>query len=283
MFRDISLIFFACRVLLFLFFLILSMDKPSTHKALVIVPSVIYLSLATYVFIYPGSLKIFRNYGDLIFIPTLSFLSGQKEALFTLLPAMAIYTSRSVFIGMLFMWSSVALSFYYYQKDGILLLPLLTATFLASLHPDLVEALRKERFYIRKLRKAYTDLLSDYGRLEKRLSTIQDTEAILNALKNCGSLEDYLKALKEQFRLKSISISPKRNGVYKDTIIDMANCSFHVLVKLEKGNVYVSFYLNNPLELYDKELLKNLEKAGKLINLFIESVEEKPQTKVIAI
>ena len=54
-------------------------------------------------------------------------------------------------------------------------------------------------------------------------------------------------------------------------------------MKLEKGEAKVSFYLNNPQELCDKELLKNLEKASKLINLYIEGFEEKSKAKVIAV
>ncbi|MCS7170737.1 MAG: hypothetical protein N3D14_05030 [Aquificaceae bacterium] len=283
MLRDINLIFLGYRVLLFVFFVALSMGKPYTHKALIIIPSVLYLSLSVYLFLYPGQVRLFKSYGDLIFVPALVLLSGQKEAVFALLPPVALYTSRKIFEGMLFFWFSVGFGFYYYGKWGLALLPVMVALFLSSLHPDLVEALRKERFYIRNLRKSYSNLMSDYGKIEKSLSHLEMTGAILDILQKSNSLEEYLKDLKGVFNLKSISIRPMQGNLFKEAMLDRKTCSFHVPVRLQRGEASVIFYLNNPLELYDKEFLKNLERAGKLINLYIEGFEEKPQAKVIAV
>ncbi|MCS6998982.1 MAG: hypothetical protein RMH93_00550 [Aquificaceae bacterium] len=283
MLRDIGLIFLGYRVLLFSFFLALSMEKELTQRALLVVPSVLYLSLGMYVFLYPGRLRLFKNYGDLLFLPLLVFLSGQKEAILALLPPLALYTSRRVFIGMLFFWTSVGFGFYYYHSGGFSLLLVFLATFLSSLHPDLVEALRKERFYIRNLRKAHAALLSNYSELENSVKDLTFASNLLERLQRINNLEDYLKALKEEFGLRSVSITPLRGSFPKEPVLDEANLSVHVPIRLERGEVYVTFHLNSPMELYDKELLKNLEKAGRLINLFLEGFEEKPQVKVIAV
>lgn len=283
MLRDIALIFLVLRVLTFTYFIALSVGKPSTEKALIIIPSVIYLLFSMYHFLYPGRLRIFKNYGDLFFVPILALLSGQKESFLALLPFVSLYSSRKVFEGMLFLWFSVAFAFYHYGKFGFVFLLLFMSLYVASLHPDLVEVLRKERFYIKNLRKAYHRITSDYSRLEKDLLSLKVSASLLDRLQKSPSLEDYLKALKEEFNLKAISIAPLYESFSKDMAIDRSTCSFHVPVKLEKGEAKVSFYLNNPLELYDKELLKNLEKASRLINLYIEGFEEKSKAKVIAV
>jgi len=279
--RDIALISLVLRVLVFTYFVAISMGKPANDKALIIIPSVIYLLFGMYNFLYPGRLKIFKNYGDLLFVPILAFLSGQKESFLVFLPFISLNTSRKVLQGMLFLWLSVAFAFYHYGKFGFVLLPILMSMYIASLHPDLVEVLRKERFYIKNLRRSYSKMASDYCRLEKELSNLKVSASLLDKLQNSPTLKDYLQAIKEEFNVRSISIAPLHENFSKE--IDPSTCSFHVSVKLEKGEAKVSFYLNNPLELCDKELLKNLEKASKLINLYIEGFEEKSKAKVIAV
>lgn len=283
MLRDINLLFLVLRVLLFTFFLALSFRKPITQQALLIIPSTLYLLFSLYVFRNPGKLLIFKNYGDLFFIPLLVYISGQKEALLALFPFIALYTSRKIFEGMLFLWWGVGFVFFFYGQWGFYLLPAVIALHVASLHPDLVEALRKERYYVRNLRKSYRELTSQIGRLEKELQSVSTRNMLLESLQKSSSLEDYLKSIKELFNLKSISITPLLGDLYKEALVDRNTCSFHVRVKLDRGDAIVSFYLNNPLELNDKGLLQSLERAGRLINLFIEGFEQKPQAKVIAV
>ncbi|MCX8060254.1 MAG: hypothetical protein N3C13_03545 [Aquificaceae bacterium] len=110
MLRDIGLVFFVYRALVCFFLVALSFDKPVTQKALLIIPSALYISLSMYVFLFPGKLRLFKNYGDVFFLPLIALLSGQREALFALLPPVAMYTSRDLFRGMLFTWLSVGLA-----------------------------------------------------------------------------------------------------------------------------------------------------------------------------
>ncbi len=281
MLRDMALIFLALRVLVFVYFIALSVGKPPTKQALLIVPSVIYLLFSMYHYLYPGKLKLFKNYGDIIFVPALAIFSGQKEGFFALLPFISLYSSRRVFYGMLFLWFTVGFSFYHYGKLGLSLLPFLIALYISSLHPDLVDALRKERFYVRNLRKAYSKITADYSKLEKEMVILRAQAELLDTLQESQSLEDYLKAIKERFSLKAISITPLYEHSSKE--IDFSNGGFHVPIRLEKGEARVSFYVNNPMELYDQELLKNLEKASKFISLYIEGFEEGRKAKVIAV
>ncbi len=274
MLRDIALIFLGVRVLTFAFFIALSIDKTPREQALVVIPAVVYLILTIYNFIKPGSLKIFKNYGDLFFVPTIALLVDAKEALWSILPFVALKGSRKTFESALFLWLSVGLSFYYYGKLSVIFLPLLMAHFLASLHPDLVEALQKERFYIKKLRNAYHKLSKDYGQLERDSLELKIDKLLLEKLKESPTLERYLYEIRELFGLKGIKLMPLSN-YYERAGIDKSTCSFQLPIKLERGYAQVIFYLNNPLELYDERLLKNLEKAGKLINLYVEGFEEK--------
>ncbi len=281
MLRDIGLIFLVLRVLLFAFFLALSIGKSPSQQALIVVPSALYLILGIFVFLYPGRLRLFKNYGDLFSLSLLALLTGQKEAILALFTAVALYTSRNVFMGMLFLWLLVGFGFYYYGVWGLVLLPAFLSLFMASLHPDLVEALRKERLYVRNLRKSYSKLTSEYARLEKRSQNADGL--LLDLLVQSTDIYEYLRNVKDAFELKMVSITPSKGDYIKEPVVDMDNQRLCVPVRLERGEVNVYFYMNSPMQLYDKELMKTLERAGKLINLYIEGLEERPQAKVIAV
>ncbi|QID33852.1 hypothetical protein [Pampinifervens florentissimum] len=283
MLRDIGLIFLVLRVLLFAFFLALSIGKSPSQQALIVVPSALYLILGIFVFLYPGRLRLFKNYGDLFFLSLLALLTGQKEAILALFTAVALYTSRNVFMGMLFLWLLVGFGFYYYGVWGLVLLPAFLSLFMASLHPDLVEALRKERLYVRNLRKSYSKLTSEYARLEKGSQNAFREGLLLDQLIQSKDIYEYLRNVKEIFELKMVSITPSKGDYIKEPVVDMDNQRLCVPVRLERGEVNVYFYVNSPMQLYDKELMKTLERAGKLINLYIEGLEERPQAKVIAV
>ncbi len=279
MLRDINLIFLGFRVLSFLFYLLLVIDKPSLQKAVVVVPSVVYLLLGMYVYLYPGRFRLFKNYGDLFFLSLLTYLSGQKEALFTLLPPIALYASRKIFYGLMFFWAGTAFGFYYYGYKGFILIPLFLSLLVASIHPDLVEAIAKERRYVRKLRRAYREQSRGISGLERELSLKDKDSRLLEVLLNSPGVEEYLKNLKEAFSLKAIHLVPYKFSS-TDSFTDSKNSSLYVPVKLEKGHVYVVFQFNSPLELRDEELIRTLEKAGKLINIYVEGFEEKAYNKV---
>ncbi|WPM31360.1 hypothetical protein IAE16_05935 [Hydrogenobacter sp. T-2] len=283
MLRDIGLIFLAFRVLLFAFFLGLSIDKSPWEQAIIIIPAGVYLSLGIHMFLYPGKLKLFKSYGDLVFLPLLTLLSDHKEAILALTAPIALYTSRNVFRGMLFLWLFIGLGFYYYGVWGFVLLPVSLTLFMASLHPDLVEALRKERLYVRNLRKSYSKLTSEYARLEKGSQNAFREGLLLDQLIQSKDIYEYLRNLKETYELKMVSITPSKGEFMKKPVVDVDNQRFCVPVRLERGEVNVCFYVNSPMQFYDKELMKTLERAGKLINLYIEGLEERPQTKVIAV
>ncbi len=282
MLRDIALIHLILRLLTFAFFLSLSLGMSLQDKALLIVPASVYALLGIYNFLYPGRLKIFIKFGDFFFVPLLVLLSKQSTSLMAFLPFIAFYTTRKIFNGILFLWFLAGLSFYYHGKTALLLLPAFLSLYVASLHPDLVEAIRKERFYIKNLRKNYKRLIAEYSRLEKEIYDLKHSYMLLEKLQKSVNLEDYLKSVKEEFNLKAIRILPLSDPFTKAKV-DINSFSFQVPVNLEKGKALVVFYMNNPLELYDEKLLKSLEMAGNLINLYIEGFDERAKFKEIAL
>lgn len=82
MLRDIALISLVLRVLVFTYFVAISMGKPANDKALIIIPSVIYLLFGMYNFLYPGRLKIFKKLWGLTFCTYFSF-SIRTEGIFS--------------------------------------------------------------------------------------------------------------------------------------------------------------------------------------------------------
>jgi ABC-type multidrug transport system fused ATPase/permease subunit len=271
--RDKNLIFLTVRVLLFLFFLSLSINKPINQKATIIVLSSIYLSLSMYLYLYPGRLKLFKNYGDLALLALLTFVSGQKEAVFAMAAPISLYANRSPTKALLALWVALGTVFYYYGTGGILLAPLLFALYLSPIYPELVEGMRKERYYIRNLRNSYRELAKEQARIEKELEENMDMRGLIEDLLNSRNLEEYLKAVKGRFNLKAINIVQKTD-LQKDTLLDRSSLSVHVPISLDKGRACVIFYLNNPLELYDQKLIKSLERSARFINLYVEGFEE---------
>ena len=250
--------------------------------ALVVIPSVLYLSLAVYLFLYPSKLRLFKIYGDTLFISLLSVLSQSKEALFSLVIPMAMHANRNPSSSLLTLWLLIGLGYYYYGLKSLVFLPLFVALYLSPLSPELVDSLRKERYYIRKLRKAYQNLTKELGAIERSAQERSEDATLLDALLKSGSLEDYLKNIKSAFGLRAISIHATRETLSQRKV-DRDSGSVHIPVKLEKGFVYVVFYVSNPLELYDRRLLEALEKSAKLINLYVEGFEGGEKASKLAV
>ncbi|RMH03006.1 MAG: hypothetical protein D6699_05365 [Aquificota bacterium] len=272
MLKDLNLLFLGVRLFVFIFFLLLSLGKSPQQTALVVVPAVLYLSLSLYTFFYTGRLRLFKRYGDALFISLLALLSQSKEAIFSLVIPMVMHANRTPSSSFLTLWLLIALGYYYYGVKSLTFLPLFVALYLSPMYPELIESLRKERNYIKKLRRAYQSLTKDLSVLKGHAEKQKEDSVILEVLLKSKTLEEYLRNIKSHFELRSISVLASKE-VYEERKVDMASGSLHVAVKLEKGSAYVVFYMNNPMELYDKRLLDTLEKSAKLINLYIEGFE----------
>ena len=95
--------------------------------------------------------------------------------------------------------------------------------------------------------------------------------------------EEYLKGVKEMFKLKAIKVFPLKDGSVKECLIDEGSLTISVPVSLEEGNALVVFYLNHPAELMDTELKENLSKCARMLRLYIAGFEGKEQAVKIAV
>jgi hypothetical protein len=95
--------------------------------------------------------------------------------------------------------------------------------------------------------------------------------------------EEYLKGVKEMFKLKAINVFPLKDGSVKECLIDESSLTISVPVGLEEGSALVVFYLNHPAELMDTELKENLSRCAKMLKLYITGFESKEQAVKIAV
>jgi hypothetical protein len=95
--------------------------------------------------------------------------------------------------------------------------------------------------------------------------------------------EEYLKGVKEMFKLKAINVFPLKDSSAKECLIDQSSLTISVPVGLEEGSALVVFYLNHPAELMDAELKENLIRCAKMLKLYITGFESKEQAVKIAV
>lgn len=232
----------------------------------------IYFTLSVINFLYPGKLVRLGNFIDLFFIPAIA-VAGNSEASFALLPLMIYYANRNVIMSLVFLWSYVLIYLYYSGWAGLKLLPLLFVFLLASFNVDLSYTLKKERHYIKKLRNAFLQLTKDVAYMEKSIARNSDLDFLFHAI-NEPTVEGYLERIKQRFSIEKIAIIAKSGEISKEPIISREDKALYVPVKFSVGQGYVIFYVSNVFRFYDKDFVDTLEKAAKLLNLYIEGFDE---------
>ena len=95
--------------------------------------------------------------------------------------------------------------------------------------------------------------------------------------------EEYLKGVKEMFKLKAVKVFSLKDSSVKECLIDQGSLTISVPVGLEEGSAFVVFYLNHPAELMDTELKENLSRCAKMLRLYIAGFEGKQQAVKIAV
>jgi len=134
---------------------------------------------------------------------------------------------------------------------------------------DYLNVLKKERDSIKNLRSSYRKLLQDFARWETDRKELENLRFLLNASTESQDVESFLKKVKERFNLKRIHIIPKREVKDYSSLRDRDRGLLSVPVKLEEGNAVIIFELENPFQLNDEVLVSCLERAGRMINLYI--------------
>ncbi len=265
----------AIRLFLSLYIAFYAFSLESYAKAFSLSFLALYFTLSAFHFLYPGKLKRFASFVDILLVPAVA-VSGDEKATFALIPLMVYYTNRNIFMALVFLWSHVFIYLYYAGMEGIKLLPLSLVFFLASLDLDLSYTLKKERNYIRKLRNSFFQLTKDLAQVEKDRIKNSNLDFLFHAIDE-PTVEGYLKKIKEEFSIERIIIVAKSGPLPKESLINREEKALYVPVRFSTGQGYVVFYVSSLFRLYDKTLVDTLEKSAKLLNLYIEGFSENTQ------
>ncbi|QWK19513.1 MAG: hypothetical protein KNN13_08485 [Hydrogenobacter thermophilus] len=274
MLKDVNLILLTIRLLLAFLFFAIAFEKPIHQRALLVFLTTLYVSLSLLSYLHPTKARFLKRFLDALVLLPICFIAGDKILTLSLLVPALFYANRDTAVSLTLFWAGILLFLYTGGVSSLYYLPLLFALFLASLSPDLVESIRKERYYIRKLRASYRELSKDLSKLEKESREKDYLSFIIDKAVEDRSPEDFLLHIKEKFSLKRIAIVPKGEITHKEAIIDKENTALYVPVFFEKGCAYVIFYFNTPFELYDREIITALEKSAKLLNLYIVGFDD---------
>jgi hypothetical protein len=178
--------------------------------------------------------------------------------------------------------SATALGVYNFGLKGLLVFPLTLALGISPSSVELLRSLQKDRRYFLELRRAYRSLQGELSALEREKRQKETLLKLLELLDSNGP-EEYLKGVKEMFKLKAIKVFPLKDSSIKECLIDQSSLTISVPVSLEEGSALVVFYLNHPAQLMDAELKENLSRCAKMLNFYITGFESKEQVVKIAV
>jgi len=272
--KDVNLILLTVRLLIALMFIISAFKKTTEQKAIIIFLATMYVSLSILPYLYPTKTRNIRKFIDLIMLPPLTFFTHDIISSLSLLAPAVFYVNRLPVISLSLFWAGIFTLLLVGGLYSSFYIPLLFALFLSAISPDLIDSIRKERHYIKKLRTFYRELSKDLSRLEKEAKEKEYLSFLLDRAIEDKSPEEFLTHIKERFSLKRITIIAKGDIQSKDPLLDRESLALYVPVFFEKGAAYVVFYFNTPFELYDKELKDTLEKSAKLLNLYIVGFDD---------
>ncbi|SNZ13545.1 hypothetical protein [Hydrogenobacter hydrogenophilus] len=274
MLRDVNLVLLTVRLLIALMFIMSAFKKPTEQKAIIVFLTTVYVSLSILPFLYPTKTRNIKRFVDLIMLPPLAFFTHDIISTLSLLAPAVFYVNRLPAVSLFLFWACVLTLLLVGGLSSTLYIPLLFALFLSAVSPDLVDSIRKERHYIKKLRTSYRELSKNLSRFEKEAKEREYLSFLLDRAIEDKSPEEFLTHIKERFSLKKIAIIAKGDIQSKDALLDKESLALYVPVFFEKGSAYVVFYFNTLFELYDKELTNTLEKSAKLLNLYIVGFDD---------
>jgi hypothetical protein len=272
------------RFLLFLFFTLhaLLYLPGYIQKAVLVVISSLYLSTALVNYFYSFKLRRLNDYIDFVFLLPLAFFSGEPLAIFSLLvPSLFSFPKNLVPLSISVL-SATALGIYNFGLKGLLVFPLTLALGISPSSVELLRSLQRDRGYFGELRRAYRSLQRELSALEREKRQKETLLKLLELLDSKGP-EEYLKGVKEMFKLKAIKVFSLKDSSAKECLIDQSTLTISVPVGLEEGSALVVFYLNHPAELMDAELKENLSRCAKMLKLYITGFESKEQAVKIAV
>ncbi len=265
-------VFLGVRFLISLYFLLISFSAPGSVRSTLVVLTAVYFSLSLVSYLKPERTRLINRFVDLLLLPPLVFVSNDPRTLFSLIPPLVLHTNRNPLIAGLLLAAGVVLSTYRLSGEPLWLfatLILLVSSPISAMIPDYLNVLKKERDSIKNLRSSYRKLLQDFSRWERDRRELENLRFLLDASTESQDVESFLRRVRERFNLRRIRIIPKREIEDYTPLRDRERGLFSVPVKLEEGNAVIIFELENPFQLNDEVLVSGLERAGRMINLYI--------------
>ncbi len=270
-------VFLGVRFLVSLYFLLLSFSMDTPSKSTVVVLTAIYFSLGLVSYLKPERTKILNKLIDLVAVPPMIFLSEEPRNIFIIIPLIVMHTNRNVLSAGLLLFTGILLSAYMLSNEPITLfssLILLVASPLSALVPDFISVIRKERDSMKNLRSSYRKLLQDFARWEKDRRELESVKFLLDVSLSSQNVQDFLKKVKERFKVKRIHLIPKKDMSDYSPMMDREKGLLSVPVKLEEGSAVIIFELESPFQLNDELVVSSLERAGRMVSLFVAGFED---------
>lgn len=270
-------VFLGVRFLVSLYFLLISFSLGSPSRSVIVVLTAVYFSLSLLSYLKFEKIRIINKLMDVMLVPPMIYLSGEPKSIFALLPLVVLHTNRSMLSTVLLVLSGVFLTTYLLPKEPLGLfstLILLVAAPISAMIPDILGIVKKERDQIKNLRSSYRKLLQDLAKWEKDRRELENMKFLIDTSTRSQDVRDFLSRVKERFRVKRIHLVPKDEVESYSPLMDREKGLLSVPVKLEEGNAVIIFELESPFQLNDDLVVSSLEKAGRMVSLFVAGFED---------
>ncbi len=129
----------------------------------------------------------------------------------------------------------------------------------ASMCPDIISALKKERHKIVNLRIAYKDMLRHLDSWEKSQRQSADIKFLLQKALETKDLEGLLESIKERLDINDIKIMKVDKNLPYDIKRDYKNGNLYITIPKEGFSLTAEIELLNPIDLYNGNLILTLE------------------------
>ncbi len=273
--KAVREVFLGTRFLISLYFALISLTMNVSQQSILITTVALYFSIALLMYVRGNTPDLLNKALDLLFIPVMVLLSQNFWTLFALLPATVVHTTRSVQTGLLTAVAGVLVSLYVFSESPILLfstLILFSSVFVSSLVPDILGQLNREREALKQLRVSYRKILQDFARWERERRELELLKFLTDSALNSQDVKEFLQSVRERLKIKKIRVIPKEVtdlSVMKDKDKGLLS----VPVKLEEGGAVIIFEMESPFQLNDDVVVKALERAGRMVSLYIAGFE----------
>ncbi len=276
--KDFS---FAGRLLIAFYVVLISVNEDPDKRGAVLLLLSIYFFLSLITFVLFDRMKILNKLMEPLFLPVFVIFLKSFYSLLIFIPAIAMHINRNLYTGIFLTLEALLLTFSVNTEKDIYLyssLLLFIAVAITSSVPDIARSLRKERKRIMKMKSLYRKLLKDFSKWELDRKELELTNFLLEASIINNTVEDFLKEVKRKLNVKSIKIIPKIKIDSFEVLKDKEKGLLSVPVKLDEGYAVIIFELESPFQLNDELVVKTLEKAGRMISLYIAGFSD--STKV---